>query len=51
MELVQPKFFTPIYGDGYFRSIHAQTAMEQGIKKENILLLENGNIVDFTPTG
>jgi len=25
--------------------------MEEGIPKENILSLENGNIVDFTPEG
>jgi len=51
IRLVRPKYFTPIYGDMYFRSLHAQTAMEEGIKKENILLLENGNIIDFTPEG
>jgi len=45
----KPKFFTPIYGDMYFRSLHAKTAMEEGIKEENILLLNNGDIIDFTP--
>ncbi len=51
LNLVKPTYFTPIYGDMYFRSLHARTAMEEGIKKDNILLLENGNIVDFTPEG
>jgi len=51
INLVRPKYFTPIYGDTYFREIHAQTAMEEGIKAENILSLDNGNIVDFTPEG
>ncbi|MCD5380512.1 ribonuclease J [Candidatus Gracilibacteria bacterium] len=45
----KPKFFTPIYGDMYFRSLHAKTAMEEGIKEENILMLNNGDITDFTP--
>ena len=51
ISLVRPKYFTPIYGDTYFRELHAETAMEEGIPKENILSLENGNIVDFTPEG
>jgi len=51
INLVRPKYFTPIYGDTYFRELHAETAMEEGIPKENILSLENGNIVDFTPEG
>jgi len=51
INLVRPKYFTPIYGDTYFRELHAQTAMEEGIKAENILSLDNGNIVDFTPEG
>ena len=35
----------------YFRDVHAQTAMSAWIKKEDILLLWNGNIIDFTPEG
>lgn len=49
LELTRPKYFTPIYGDNYYRSVHAKTAEGEGIKKENILLMDNGNIVDFTP--
>jgi len=49
IRLIRPKYFTPIYGDTYFRSLHAETAMQEGMKSENILLLENGNIIDFTP--
>jgi mRNA degradation ribonuclease J1/J2 len=33
----------------YFRTLHAETAMGEGIKEENIISLENGNIIDFTP--
>jgi ribonuclease J len=49
INLVRPKYFSPIYWDTYFRSLHAETAMKEGIKEENIISLENGNIVDFTP--
>ena len=49
LNLVKPKYFMPVYGDLYFRTIHAKTAMSTGFKKENILLLDNGQIVDFAP--
>jgi mRNA degradation ribonuclease J1/J2 len=29
INLVRPKYFTPIYGDTYFRELHSQTAMEE----------------------
>ena len=49
LKLTKPKYFTPIYWDLYFRHIHKQTAMSIGMKEENILMLDNGNIVDFAP--
>jgi len=39
----------PIYGDLYYRTVHAKTAMSIGFKEENILLVDNGQIVDFAP--
>lgn len=49
LNLVQPKYFLPIYGDLYFRHVHKMTAMSMWMKEEDILLLDNGNIVDFSP--
>lgn len=49
LNLVQPKYFLPIYWDLYFRHVHKLTAMSMWMKEENILLLDNGNIVDFGP--
>jgi ribonuclease J len=51
LRLFAPKYFMPIYGDLYFRTRHAETAMSVGIKESNILLLDNGHIVDFAPNG
>jgi len=51
VRLFKPKYFMPIYGDLYFRTRHSETAMSCGIKQSNILLLDNGNIVDFAPNG
>ena len=49
LNLVKPKYFMPIYGDLYFRTAHAKTAMSIGFKEDNILLIDNGQIVDFAP--
>lgn len=48
MALAKPKFFVPVHG--YVRQIHAQsnTALEMGIPKENIVVLDNGTPVLFT---
>lgn len=40
----------PVYGDLYFRTIHKNTVVNDGIhKKEDIVMLDNGQIVDFAP--
>jgi ribonuclease J len=49
LNLIKPKYFMPIYGDLYFRSIHKRTAMTTGFKEDNILMVANGQIVDFAP--
>lgn len=51
IKLANPKYFCPIFWDLYFRNAHKTTAMSVGIKEENVLLLDNGNIVDFAPDG
>lgn len=49
LNLVNSKYFMPVYGDLYFRHVHKTTAMSVGYKEENVLLLDNGNIIDFAP--
>ncbi len=49
INLVNPKYFMPVYGDLYFRHLHKMTALSVGMKEENVLMLDNGNIVDFAP--
>jgi ribonuclease J len=51
LNLTAPQYFMPVYGDLYFRNIHKQTAMSIGMKEDNILLTDNGNITDFAPNG
>lgn len=49
LNLVRPKFFVPIHGEYRHLAHHAVLAEEVGIPKENILVAENGDILEFTP--
>lgn len=49
INLVKPKYFMPVFWDLYFRTAHKNTAMNIGMKEDNVLMLENWNIVDFAP--
>ncbi|NDK08414.1 RNase J family beta-CASP ribonuclease [Candidatus Gracilibacteria bacterium] len=49
LNLVNPKYFLPVYGDLYFRSLHKNTAVSIGFPEENVLLQENGSIIDLAP--
>ncbi len=46
-EQVKPKFFMPGYGYHSMLRCHAQAHMDAGFPKENILIPDNGTIVDF----
>ena len=43
------KFFIPIHGEFRHLSLHAKLAESVGIPKENIFLLEDGNILELNP--
>jgi ribonuclease J len=49
LRLVQPKFFLPVHGEYNHIDRHAQTAMECGIDKRNILLMSDGDQIEITP--
>ena len=51
LDLVKQKYFAPVYGDLYFRTVHKNTAVSMWFKPENVLMIENGAIVDFAPKG
>jgi len=45
LSLVKPKYFIPIHGEYRHLVKHAQLAIDMGIPKENIMLLEDGDVV------
>ncbi|MFC2001290.1 ribonuclease J [Chloroflexota bacterium] len=47
LNLVKPRFFVPIHGEYRHLSIHAGLAQSVGIPKDNIFVLEDGDILEF----
>lgn len=48
IKLVKPKFFVPIHGYYFMRSINIKNAQAVGIPKENCILMDNGQIAEIT---
>lgn len=46
--LIRPKFFVPVHGEYRHLVKHAAIAQEIGMPKANVLIAENGNILEFT---
>jgi ribonuclease J len=51
INLIKPKFFFPIHGQYSMLVAHAEIAKEQGIKEKNIIMAENGNIINLGKRG
>ena len=48
MKLIKPKFLVPVHGYYFMRAANARSAQEVGIPKENILLMDNGQVAELT---
>jgi ribonuclease J len=46
--LTRPKLFLPVHGEHRLLVKHAQTAQSMGIPAENMVIIQNGNIVELT---
>jgi len=49
LNLVKPRFFMPIHGEYRHLSFHARLAQSVGIPKDNIFVLEDGDILELNP--
>ncbi len=47
LNLVRPKFFVPIHGELHQLRRHANLARQVGIPKENIQVVENGQVIEL----
>ena len=44
---IKPKFFIPVHGYHYMLRVHADLAVEMGVKPENICIPDNSSLVDI----
>jgi ribonuclease J len=51
IDLTRPKYFIPIHGEYRHLILHARLAEQVGILKENILVVENGQVIEFDENG
>ncbi|MDP3725538.1 MAG: ribonuclease J [Nanoarchaeota archaeon] len=50
VKIINPKFFIPIHGYYFMRATNIGLAIQSGVKKENAILVDNGDIIEFTKT-
>ena len=48
LALTRPKFFLPIHGEHRMLIKHSETAQKMGVPAENMVIINNGNIVELT---
>jgi ribonuclease J len=51
IKLTRPQYFIPIHGEYRHLILHSRLAKEMGIPPKNILLAENGQIIEFDKRG
>ncbi len=47
----KPKFFIPIHGNHFMLELHKELAMELGMPEENIVVPDNGSVIEITADG
>ncbi len=48
INMLQPKFFVPIYGDFTAKKYHIELAVQEGIPRKNTINADNGDVLAFT---
>lgn len=51
LELVRPQYFIPIQGEYRMLVLHGRLGEAMGIPKENIFIIENGQVIEFGDEG
>lgn len=50
LALTRPKFFLPVHGEHRMLVKHSQTAQSMGVPAENMVIIDNGDVVELTKT-
>lgn len=48
MALAKPKYFIPVHGEYRQLRAHSETAQQMGLEKENIIMMENGKVLEIS---
>ncbi|HEM4926889.1 TPA: ribonuclease J [Streptococcus suis] len=48
LRLIKPKYFMPVHGEYRMQKIHASLAVDTGVPKNNIFIMENGDVLALT---
>ncbi len=51
LALTRPKYFIPVHGEHRMLVKHAEIAKMMGIPSKNVLIAENGNVIELTKKG
>jgi ribonuclease J len=51
LSLAQPEYFIPVHGEFRHLTHHARLAMQMGVERSNVLLAEDGDVVELTDDG
>ncbi|MBD2344035.1 ribonuclease J [Anabaena subtropica] len=46
--LTRPKFFVPVHGEHRMLVKHSQTAQKMGVPAENMVIIQNGDVIELT---
>jgi ribonuclease J len=49
LALTRPQFFVPVHGEHRMLVCHSKTAQSMGVPADNILIIDNGDVVELTP--
>ncbi len=50
LALTKPKFFLPVHGEHRMLVKHSQTAQSMGVPPENMVVIDNGDVVELSET-
>lgn len=48
LALTRPKFFIPVHGEHRMLVKHSQTAQSMGVPAENMVIIDNGDVIELT---
>jgi ribonuclease J len=51
VRLLQPKNFMPIHGEFHMLVRNAEAAVEAGVPQSNVFVMDNGDVLEVTPSG